>query len=61
MKTSPLKTKKRLAGSIYMVMFSVSHSKNLFLQLLLDLELSFLPCKKCLVCSKDMIQDLKIF
>jgi hypothetical protein len=44
-----------------MVMFSVSHSKNLFLQLLLDLELSFLPCKKCLVCSKDMIQDLKIF
>ena len=45
MKTSPLKTKKRQDGSIYMVMFSVSRNKNLFLQQSLDLDLSFLPCK----------------
>jgi hypothetical protein len=55
MKTSPLKIKKRLDGSIYMVMFSVSRSKNLFLRLSLDLELSFLPCKKYLVHFKIML------
>jgi hypothetical protein len=61
MKTSPLKTKKRVDGSIYMVMFSVSRSKNLFLRLLLDLERSFLPCKKYLAHCKIyvLVQDLK--
>lgn len=46
MKMIPLKTKKRLDGSIYMAMSSVSQSRSPFLQQLLDLELSFLPCKK---------------
>lgn len=58
MKTSPLKTKKRLDGSIYMATSSVSRSKNLFLQQSLDLDLSFLPCKSFLGSFYFMIQAM---
>lgn len=59
MKMSPLKTKRRLDGSIFMVMSSVSPNRSLFLQQLLDLELSYLPCKTSVSSDYLISQALK--